>query len=243
MRNGRRLEPGAGPVLGDVPAKPRYWTFMVYLAGDNSLEHYGQDDLLEMKKVGSGPELAIVAQVDRMSAGPTRRYYLTAERTLDEDDVGIDLGETNTGDPAELMRFLAWAMESYPAEHYALVLWNHGTGWKEEDIVPNLGQDVRVEALGDIAARRKGLPTLFRPSLGAILARGIAYDDTSADFLDNAEMKRAIGCALAVAGVEKLDVIGFDACLMSMIEVAYQLREVTHYMVGSQETEPGAGWP
>ena len=31
------------------------WTFMVYLAGDNNLENYGDRDLTEMKRVGSGP--------------------------------------------------------------------------------------------------------------------------------------------------------------------------------------------
>jgi len=34
-----------------------------------------------------------------------------------------------------------------------------------------------------------------------------------------------------------------DACLMSMVEVAYQLRANANYMVGSQEVEPLSGWP
>jgi hypothetical protein len=39
------------------------------------------------------------------------------------------------------------------------------------------------------------------------------------------------------------DVVGFDACLMGMVEVAYALRNVANYMVGSEQTEPAAGWP
>lgn len=39
-----------------------------------------------------------------------------------------------------------------------------------------------------------------------------------------------------------LDVIGFDACLMSMVETAYALRQVASVMVGSEELEPGSGW-
>ena len=33
------------------------------------------------------------------------------------------------GDPAELSEFLLWTHANYPAEHYALVFWNHGGGF------------------------------------------------------------------------------------------------------------------
>jgi hypothetical protein len=34
-----------------------------------------------------------------------------------------------------------------------------------------------------------------------------------------------------------------DACLMTMLEVAYQIRDHARVLVGSQELEPGPGWP
>lgn len=37
--------------------------------------------------------------------------------------------------------------------------------------------------------------------------------------------------------------MAFDACLMNMVEIAYQLRQYTKYIVGSEQTEPGEGWP
>lgn len=40
----------------------------------------------------------------------------------------------------------------------------------------------------------------------------------------------------------KLELIGFDACLMSSAEIAYILSDYADYMVASQEVEPGAGW-
>ncbi len=39
-----------------------------------------------------------------------------------------DIGEINTGDPDELVEFVQWAQTNYPAEHYALNIWNHGSG-------------------------------------------------------------------------------------------------------------------
>ncbi len=41
----------------------------------------------------------------------------------------------------------------------------------------------------------------------------------------------------------KLSLIGFDACLMGMIEVATDVKDLADVMVGSEEVEPGAGWP
>jgi hypothetical protein len=41
----------------------------------------------------------------------------------------------------------------------------------------------------------------------------------------------------------KIDILGMDACLMSMMEVYYQMRDVAEFSVGSEESEPGEGWP
>ena len=40
-----------------------------------------------------------------------------------------------------------------------------------------------------------------------------------------------------------IDIIGFDACLMGMVEVAYQLEGNADIILGSEELEPGDGWP
>jgi hypothetical protein len=72
--------------------------------------------------------------------------------------------------------------------------------------------------------------------------RGIAYDDAARDFLDNAELKRVL-CEVVEQTGRRIDVLGFDACLMNLVEVAYELRGPVDYMVGSEEVEPGDGWP
>lgn len=40
----------------------------------------------------------------------------------------------------------------------------------------------------------------------------------------------------------KLDIIGFDACLMAMYEVGSTLAPYGHYLLGSELLEPGHGW-
>lgn len=41
---------------------------------------------------------------------------------------------------------------------------------------------------------------------------------------------------------KKLEMIGFDACLMASIETANALSDYAKYMIASQEVEPGYGW-
>jgi len=225
------------------------WTFMVYLAGDNNLQQYGTIDLGEMKKVGSSPDLSLVAQFDCMADQTTRRYHLTANHTLDGDCVAA-LPETNTGDPQVLIDFIAWACTAYPADRYALILWNHGAGWKDEDIY-RVARDGafadeiprgQVRALSSGRVSRALFSTTVEQMAVEATKRAILFDDSAADFLDNIEMKRALHQA-APAFNGRLDLLGFDACLMSMIEVHYQLRDTCQVVVGSQEVEPGDGWP
>ena len=61
------------------------------------------------------------------------------------------------------------------------------------------------------------------------------------DSLELGEMEQAMGDS-PFKVEEKLDFIGFDACLMSSVEVANALSPYADYMIASQETEPGDGW-
>jgi len=75
-----------------------------------------------------------------------------------------------------------------------------------------------------------------------ISSRAIAFDDQAKDFLDNIELKRVLA-DIRRRLKRKLDILGFDACLMSMAEVAYQIRDSVCLTCGSEEEEPNEGWP
>ncbi len=224
---------------------------MVYMAADNDLEAQARADLAEIKTVGSTPQVTVVAQLDPARVGePSRRYYLSRLRSLEGDAVDPPLGETNTGDARDLARFVAWAMDAYPADRYALVLWNHGIGWGDgKGTIAPWPDQVRGSSAGPGGAAGRGAraPVLRRPifrvTAESILARGIAWDSSSQDFLDDAEIKRALDAALLLSGIERLDLLGLDACLMQMLEVAYQVKGLARHVVASQEVEPDGGWP
>ena len=74
--------------------------------------------------------------------------------------------------------------------------------------------------------------------------RDIAYDDSSrGDALTMAELRWALEKAGFGKKAGTLSILGFDACLMNMVEVAYEFGGLTRYVVGSQQTEPADGWP
>ncbi|MBI3797038.1 MAG: peptidase C11 [Deltaproteobacteria bacterium] len=249
-------------------AQDKQWTIMVYLAGDNNLDSAGVTDLKEMKKVGSTDQINVIAQFDRSGSNQaTKRYYLQKSTTLDKDAVA-NLGETDTGDPQVLASFIQWGMKNYPAQHYLVVIWNHGAGWDDTDIYHTarstlklnvkrrnqIAAPARGAARGEIPIRRLRVVgskrfrrALFKTTIERAVSpgqqnRAIAFDDTSKDFLDNIEMKQVLASVKKTLG-RKIDILGMDACLMSMAEVGYQLCDSVALTVGSEEVEPGDGWP
>lgn len=247
-------------------ATAKAWTVMVYMAGDNNLDSAGVVDLKEMKKVGSTKEINVIVQFDREGKNmATNRYYIQKGGAVAKDKVA-SLGETNMGDPKVLEDFVKWGVKSYPAKHNLLVLWNHGAGWDDANLyegdvfsgaAPPVSRKNQVLASGRGVTRSlKPLPftmaraalsrtkrALFRTSVEkAVKNRAIAFDDQAQDFLDNIELKRVM-TRIKKTLKRPIDILGMDACLMSMTEVAYQMRAVANYSVGSEETEPGEGWP
>ena len=67
---------------------------------------------------------------------------------------------------------------------------------------------------------------------------GICLDEL---YNDDALSLKEVETAIANAKVP-FEVAGFDACLMSSLETAEAFQGYAHYMVASEETEPGTGW-
>jgi hypothetical protein len=121
-----------------APSSPASWTVLVYMAGDNDLEADAVRDMNEMEQAGSDGNVQVIVQFDRAGrAGDGERWSSTRRYLVarDEDPVQItspfleDLGELNTGDAQTLADFITWGVRSYPAERYALVIWDHGSAW------------------------------------------------------------------------------------------------------------------
>ncbi len=202
------------------------WLVMLYQdADDKILEQDIYLDLNEAERVGSSENLHIVAQVDRFASGyqgdgnwtNTRRFYITQDDNLNKvsSQVVEDLGEANMGDANTLVDFVAWAVENYPANHYMLILSDHGMGW------PGGWSDP-----APVTRERGNIP------LQSVMGNVIYLN----------ELDQALEEIRNRTGIEKLDVIGMDACLMGHLEVFTALAPHARYAVASQETEPALGW-
>ena len=233
--------------------KTRAWTFMIYMAGDNGrvfqtatgpirlmaeMTSAGYKDIWKMGQVGSTPAVAVTCLFDTLHGS----YQVEVRKGNGMSSSLVQpLPALNMGDPQNLRDFVIRSINEYPAEHYALILWNHGLGWLDIDIYATVR--TASEHTNQLAPRR---PPIFRSTparmAGGEQMRPIAFDDTSKDFLDTEGLRSAL-CEAAEATGRRLDLVGMDACLMAMIEGARELAPFTDYFVASQEVEPMDGWP
>ncbi|HET9493343.1 MAG TPA: clostripain-related cysteine peptidase, partial [Chloroflexia bacterium] len=202
------------------------WTVMLYQdADDQILEQDIYVDLNEAERVGSSDNVQIVAQIDRYQAGYTgdgnwvsaKRFRVTRDDDLSRvgSEQVADLGEVDMADPRTLVDFATWAMQTYPADKYALILSDHGMGWPGGWTDPTASNRPRADV--PIA---EALPNQM--------------------FL--MEIDDALGQIRANTGVDKIELVGMDACLMSGVEVLQSLAPHARYAVASEEVEPALGW-
>lgn len=202
------------------------WTVMLYQdADDQVLERDIYLDLNEAERVGSSNSVNVVAQIDRYRAAyqgdgdwtAARRYYVTQDNDLERvnSQVVQELGEVDMSSGETLVDFVRWAVQNYPANKYVLILSDHGMGWPGGWSDPAPGGSETSSA--PIASR-----------LG---------DNIYLNELDD-----ALGQARAEAGIDKFEIVGMDACLMSQLEIMAALQPHANYAVASEEVEPSIGW-
>ena len=124
-----------GPVRED---RDRLWTVIVYMDGDNNLEPFALGDLEEMQRALPAKGVDVIVLLDRAEGFSDADGDWTDARVFrvrKDTQPGIrseilqQPGELNLGDPAVLQGFLSAAIKTFPAQRYALILWNHGGGW------------------------------------------------------------------------------------------------------------------
>jgi len=198
---------GSGSSNNSPPVTGNKWTVMVYLDGDNNLTTASNLDLEEMEAVGSSANVTFIVQHDT-KGGTTKRYKVEKGSLT----LLADLGELDMSAGATLRDFVSFSATAYPADHYALIIWDHGQGWK---------------------AANQG-------NLTKSIFNDVDNGNTS-NFLSNYYVAAAIAEAESAAGI-KLDILGIDACEMSVIEAAYEFRNVSQILVASQELVSSYGW-
>lgn len=106
----------------------KQWTVLVYMNGDNDLAPHTFADLKEMQAVGSSAAVDIVVQQDTDDDDGSRRYHVHRANNLASSLIAT-LPEQDSGNTQTLIDFLAFGVKNYPAQHYMVIIWSHGTGY------------------------------------------------------------------------------------------------------------------
>ncbi len=112
-----------------------------------------------------------------------------------------------------LLNFVKAFSPQYKAEHYLVVLWGHGEGIDWKDKI-----------LGTPGVKRFAQGSQSAMHLGEL---GKAVSNVESDLGINANQI----------------VVGFDSCLMSMVEVHYELKKSMGWAVAANDEIPDTGWP
>jgi hypothetical protein len=223
-------------------------TIMIYMAADNDLRPFAARNIQQMANIGSNQHVTIAVHLDIRISGNkkiTRRYLIEKDQVLHIDPYNPLTQQMDSGNPATLISFCEWAIKNYAADEYDLILWNHGTGILE----PPHGKIINPMDLFVFNPSTHRLE--LDRSIGFMDAinylepkqRGVCWDDTTGNYLSNRKLETALEtiCQKYLHG-KKFGIIGFDACLMSMVEVGSFIKRYAQVMVGSEEVELGMGW-
>jgi len=177
------------------------WTIIQYNDADNELGVYARDDIREMMAVGSDSNVNIVVLYDTY-AGDAAPYYIVKGGALRITGYPELEKELNMGSQQTVVDLLEMVLEMFPAENYALVIWDHGD---------------------DFLGSCKDF-------------NGPDIEEGTYDFLYHSELAAALETVYGRTSL-RISVLAFDACICSMIEVAYDYRSLAQYLVAAEDYE------
>ena len=188
---------------------------MLYMAGDNNLTEEMVLALQDLVAEGAPPGSAIKAQFDPSGEGfDTQRYTFNSDRHA--------------------------ALEGHRDKTFAGGEINAGSPEALVDFV-------RWATAGDDQAMRYAL--VLSGHGGGTSDDFLMKDENSRDALSMKELQEALAKATSIIRQtssdpnRKFDILGFDACFMSMGEVALEVRDYADILVGAEGMEPAFGWP
>lgn len=210
-------------------------TIFLYVQARNNLAPYSIQNLRAITNIGESPYVNLIIQWEQPRQKGVFRYVLEGHQLVEK---FRNLDDNNIGNPLErVTKGFQWAIENYPSKQVFFWGWNHGLGGVE---IPwgnplrlvtytqqhNLMQRVAIDGLTHISDNHH---------------RGVMFDEEARVYMTTGELLQLGHNMRAILG-RKLDMIGFDACYMSMLEIWYLLSDCAHVGVGSSDIELATGW-
>jgi len=221
----------------DTKAQVKDWNFIVYLVSNNDLEPFAVKNINEMISVGSNDNVNILIQVDSHGKNEACRYLINKDAPVLL-DVQSNNYQSTSGTQENLYRFVEWAITNFPAHHNALILWDHGSGIEDPHVFGKLSISYPHDIF--ILNKKTGFIELNRKLVDS---KGIGFNEVFQTYLTNYDLYSCMHRVYNnLLNRKKLDILGMDACFMSMVEIGSQVKDFVSIMIGSQEVEPATGW-
>src|SRR5215213_4201401 len=204
------------------------WTVMIYFAGPNRLGDYMVYSLKEIKSVGSvDDKLILLSEFDSPKVEPDQ-----STQTNPATPLRFHLRQIDPDKPRESVFKNLLEVKPKPGEPSC------------ESDNPSVHQlvDFIVSAVTDFQAEKYVL-ILSGDGGGPVVPFLPSNNEPSTSFRPG-DLAKVFNCVNdRLGGDLTIDVFGLDSCLMSMAEVAFEVRDYADYFVSSQGNIDDMGWP
>ncbi|CAN5329285.1 clostripain-related cysteine peptidase [soil metagenome] len=227
------------------------WTIMIYMAGDNNLAVDMAYAMEQIKDVagesiespnlfvyydGNSPSIPTL-YCDFSSAKDPR--YVRSFRVPNKLYTVPDKANENAADYRSVLNFVDWCVNKVEvdtggevtygrkANRYALIFSGHSLGFQDIGLFRDetAGRSMKMSDLSYVLFRITG-------------TAGELKTQAQKSGLEDANLKRESKPLLG----QRLDLLGFDSCVMGMLEVGYQFSSYAKTMIASEGSVPSAGW-
>ncbi len=218
--------------------------FIVYSLGFNNLASYLAADINDLEKSyasikgnntviifshrtkpGYGYETSNSPAITELVKGKNGKVTRDTLLVMDKETVATS-GET----PNEVLTFVK---DKYPEAEYSILFSSHGTGWTPVDYCNEPDRYEDYSGCNEIFRLRKQKERTpywgIIPEGGGPAVKSFGIQNITKNTYHEMNISE-----MADAFPMKMKTIIFDACFMGGVEVAYELRNVTEMMIGSQ---------
>ena len=235
------------PYVPKPPKGTANHTVIMYLAGNNDLESYLEDNVrdvissVDATTPGDKGRIVIYFRPRTSSGDPMllQVYYDKKSAAVQCDTVRTYPATMSSSDPATLSKVVEDAAKVAPAKVYSMIFGSHATGWFTKECMSR-GSLTRPLSI-DFASPNDGS---FWQQSGDEITRTFGMDDKieyEGSKINDPGMN-ITDMAAALSG-KKFRALIFDACFMASVEAVYDLRNVTNYVIASSAEIMGKGMP
>lgn len=204
----------AGQAQAQGSNQPKEWTFLVYLNGFNNLDPFGALNINQMERIGSTDRVNVIVQWASLQTKTVKRLVIRKDNDFNKVTSPV-IENLGRVDMGDWKTLVEF------------VRWSNQKYPAQKVFV-----DVWNHGSG-WHGKRDG--SIIQPM-------DISYDDLSGNRMTTKQLALAMSESAKILG-HKVDLYASDACLMAMVEVAHEMKDSVSVFAGSEEVEPGAGWP